>query len=73
MSEPSELDALRDQVIQQEQRIVELEIEAAFRRKYSEDLDEVVREQGERLAALEHRVSELLGQLAAATHEGEVD
>jgi uncharacterized coiled-coil protein SlyX len=73
MSEPSELDALRDQVTQQEQRVVELEIEAAFRRKYSEDLDEVVREQGERLAALEHRVSELLGQLAAATHEGEVD
>jgi len=73
MSEPAELIALREQVTQQELRIVELEIEAAFRRRSAEELDEVVREQADRLALLERRVHEVLGQLAAATHEGEVD
>jgi uncharacterized coiled-coil protein SlyX len=73
MSDISELAALREQIEQQERRIVELEVEAAFRRKAADDLDEVVREQGQRLVLLERRLAELLGQLAAATHEGEVD
>lgn len=73
MSDTAELAQLREQIEQQAQRIVELEIEAAFRRKAAEDLDDVVREQGSRLLLLERRVSEVLGQLAAATHEGEVD
>ncbi len=73
MSDTSELAVLREQIEQQEQRIVELEVEAAFRRKAADELDEVVREQGNRLILLERRIGELLGQLAAATHEGEVD
>lgn len=73
MSDTAELAALREQIDQQEQRIVELEVEAAFRRKAADDLDEVVREQGQRLLLLERRVTELLGQMEAATHEGEVD
>jgi uncharacterized coiled-coil protein SlyX len=73
MSDTAELAALREQIEQQEQRIVELEIEAAYRRKAADDLDEVVREQGQRLLLLERRVTELLGQLGAASHEGEVD
>ncbi len=73
MSDTPELAALREQIQRQERRLVELEVEAAFRRKTADDLDEVVREQGTRLLLLERRVSELLGQLAAATHEGEVD
>lgn len=73
MSDTAELAALREQIEQQEQRIVELEVEAAFRRKAADDLDEVVREQGQRLLLLERRVTELLGQMEAATHEGEVD
>jgi uncharacterized coiled-coil protein SlyX len=73
MSEASELAMLREQIEQQEQRIVELEVEAAFRRKAADELDDVVREQGERLLLLERRVAELLGQVSPATHEGEVD
>jgi uncharacterized coiled-coil protein SlyX len=74
MSDTAELAALREQIEQQEQRIVELEVEAAYRRKAADDLDEVVREQSHRLMLLEQRVTELLGQLdGAATHEGEVD
>ncbi|MFO7561447.1 MAG: SlyX family protein [Enhygromyxa sp.] len=73
MSDISELAALREQIEQQERRIVELEVEAAFRRKAADDLDDVVREQGQQLMLLERRVTELLGQLSAATHEGEVD
>ena len=73
MSDTAELAALREQIEQQEQRIVELEVEAAYRRKAADELDEVVREQGQRLLLLERRVTELLGQVGAATHEGEVD
>jgi uncharacterized coiled-coil protein SlyX len=73
MSDISQLAALREQIEQQAERIVELEVEAAFRRKAADDLDEVVRDQGHRLALLERRVTELLGQLSAASHEGEVD
>lgn len=73
MSDTAELAALREQIEQQEHRLIELEVEAAFRRKTADDLDEVVREQGQRLRLLEQRVTELIGQLAAATHEGEVD
>jgi uncharacterized coiled-coil protein SlyX len=43
-----------------ERRLTELEIEAAFRRQNSDDLDEVVREQGRRIDALERRIAELL-------------
>lgn len=73
MTDTAELAALREQIEQQEQRIVELEVEAAFRRKIADDLDEVVRDQGQRLLLLEHRVAELVSQFGAATHEGEVD
>jgi uncharacterized coiled-coil protein SlyX len=74
MSAPPELAELHQQVEQQDRRIMELEVEAAFRRKIVDELDEVVRDQADRLALLERRVTELLGQLvAAATHEGEVD
>jgi uncharacterized coiled-coil protein SlyX len=45
---------------QHERRLTELEIEAAFRRQASDDLDEVVREQGRRIDALERRIAELL-------------
>jgi uncharacterized coiled-coil protein SlyX len=45
---------------QHERRLTELEIEAAFRRQNSDDLDEVVREQGRRIDALERRIAELL-------------
>lgn len=45
---------------QHEHRLTELEIEAAFRRQSSDDLDEVVREQGRRIDALERRIAELL-------------
>jgi uncharacterized coiled-coil protein SlyX len=45
---------------QHERRLTELEIEAAFRRQSSDDLDEVVREQGRRIDALERRIAELL-------------
>lgn len=72
MSE-AEFAQLREQIESQELRIVELEVEAAFRRKAAEELEDVVREQGNRLVLLERRVTELIGQLAAATHEGEVD
>lgn len=70
---PATLQELNERVHQQEQRIVELEVEAAFRRRTAEDLDEVVREQSRRIALLEQRLTELVGQLGAATHEGEVD
>lgn len=73
MTDTAEIAALREQIEQQERRIVELEVEAAFRRKAAEELDEVVREQSHRLLLLERRVAELIGQLGAATHEGEVD
>jgi uncharacterized coiled-coil protein SlyX len=43
-----------------ERRLTELEIEAAFRRQSSDDLDEVVREQGRRIDALERRIAELI-------------
>jgi uncharacterized coiled-coil protein SlyX len=52
-SEPQRLD-------RHEHRLTELEIEAAFRRAASDDLDEVVREQGRRIDALERRIAELL-------------
>jgi uncharacterized coiled-coil protein SlyX len=45
---------------QHERRLTELEIEAAFRRQNSDDLDDVVREQGRRIDALERRIAELL-------------
>ncbi|KIG17768.1 hypothetical protein DB30_02801 [Enhygromyxa salina] len=61
--EDTELDALREQVELHERRITELEIDAAFRRQTSDDLDEVLRDQGRRLAMLEQRVAELVGQL----------
>lgn len=73
MTDNSELTALREQVTSQEQRIIELEIEAAFRRRTAEELDDVVREQADRVALLERRINEVVSQLAAATHEGEVD
>ena len=73
MSDTAELASLREQIERQERRIIELEVEAAFRRQAAEDLDDVVRDQGTRLQLLEQRVTELIGQLAAATHEGEVD
>ncbi|PRQ03897.1 hypothetical protein ENSA7_51880 [Enhygromyxa salina] len=63
MPDDTEHDALREQVEQHERRITELEIDAAFRRQTSDDLDEVLREQGRRLAQLERRVAELVGQL----------
>jgi uncharacterized coiled-coil protein SlyX len=57
MSDHSENEARLDQ---HERRLTELEIEAAFRRQNSDDLDEVVREQGRRIDALERRIAELL-------------
>jgi uncharacterized coiled-coil protein SlyX len=57
MSDHSENDERLDQ---HERRLTELEIEAAFRRQNSDDLDEVVREQGRRIDALERRIAELL-------------
>lgn len=77
MSEPDDpteaLAAMREEIQEQARRIVELEVEAAFRRQNADDLDEVVRDQGARIHLLERRLTELIGQLAAATHEGEVD
>jgi uncharacterized coiled-coil protein SlyX len=63
MSQDSEARSLPEQVQDHERRLTELEIEAAFHRKTNEDLDEVVREQGERIAVLERRIAELIGQL----------
>jgi uncharacterized coiled-coil protein SlyX len=63
MPENTEHSSLRERVEQQERRITELEIEAAFRRQTSDDLDEVLREQGRRLVQLEQRIAELVGQL----------
>lgn len=63
MPEDTDRSALREQVEHHERRITELEIEAAFRRQSSDDLDEVVREQGRRLALLEQRIAEMVGQL----------
>lgn len=57
MSDRSENEERLDQ---HERRLTELEIEAAFRRQTSDDLDEVVREQGRRIDALERRIAELL-------------
>jgi uncharacterized coiled-coil protein SlyX len=51
-----------EQLDQHERRLTELEIEAAFRRQNSDDLDEVVREQSRRIDALERRIAELLEQ-----------
>lgn len=59
----------RPQLADHERRITELEIDAAYRRKASDDLDEVVREQGERIALLERRVAELLGQLELVSQD----
>ena len=73
MTVSPDLAQLHEQLHQQEQRIVELEVEASFRRRSNDDLDEVVREQSRRIALLEQRLTELIGQLGAATHEGEVD
>jgi uncharacterized coiled-coil protein SlyX len=53
-----------------ERRLTELEIEAAFRRQSSDDLDEVVREQGRRIDALERRIAELL-ELSSTRHPDE--
>jgi uncharacterized coiled-coil protein SlyX len=69
----NEIAELQAQLQLQDQRIIELEVEAAFRRRSIEDLDEVVREQGVRIAQLEQRLTEIIGQMGAATHEGEVD
>jgi len=63
MPEDTERSALREQVEHHERRITELEIEAAFRRQTSDDLDEVLRDQGRRMVQLEQRIAELLGQL----------
>ena len=63
MPEDTEHSALREQVEHHERRITELEIEAAFRRQTSDDLDEVLRDQGRRMVQLEQRIAELLGQL----------
>lgn len=63
MADDNELSGLREQVEHHERRITELEIDAAFRRQTSEDLDEVLRDQGRRLALLEQRVAEMVGQL----------
>lgn len=60
---------LREQLEQHERRITELEIEAAFRRKVSDDLDEVVRDQARRIDMLERRLAELLGQLTMPTSD----
>jgi uncharacterized coiled-coil protein SlyX len=49
-----------ERIDQHERRLTELEIEAAFRRQNSDDLDEVIREQGRRIDALERRITELL-------------
>jgi uncharacterized coiled-coil protein SlyX len=63
MPEDTERSTLREQVEHNQRRITELEIEAAFRRQTSDDLDEVLRDQGRRLALLEQRITELVGQL----------
>ena len=66
MNHASELERLREAVDAQGQRITELEIEAAFLRRTNEELDEVVREQAERVDRLERRLAELVGALASA-------
>jgi uncharacterized coiled-coil protein SlyX len=66
MSDHSDNEARLDQ---HERRLTELEIEAAFRRQSSDDLDEVVREQGRRIDALERRIAELL-ELSAGAGSG---
>ena len=53
-------DSLPERIEQHERRLTELEIEAAFRRQASDDLDEVVRAQARRIDALERRLAELL-------------
>ena len=66
MTDVSELERLREAVDSQRQRITELEIEAAFLRRSNEELDEVVREQAERVDRLERRLADLIGTLASA-------
>ena len=53
------LEQLREQVRDQQARITELEIEAAFRRKTLDDLDEVIRAQADRIDRLERQLAEL--------------
>ena len=75
-SESEEQESLREQVAQHEQRIVELEVQLAFTRKTNDDLDEVVRRQGERLDTFQRQISELFTQLAAldeSIDEGEIE
>ena len=60
---PRTLEALREQVARQEQRIVELEVCLAFERQTAEALDSVVRSQAEALERLERRMSELVEDL----------
>jgi uncharacterized coiled-coil protein SlyX len=60
MSDQDKPSDTSERLEQHERRLTELEIEAAFRRQASDDLDEVVREQGRRIDALERRIAELL-------------
>lgn len=60
MSDPEKPSEQAERLDQHERRLTELEIEAAFRRQSSDDLDEVVRAQGQRIDALERRIAELL-------------
>jgi uncharacterized coiled-coil protein SlyX len=71
MSDPEGERGEQDERLDQhERRLTELEIEAAFRRQTSDDLDEVIREQGRRIDALERRIAELL-ELSSRTGPGE--
>ena len=63
MNETGELAALRALATEHARRITELEIEASFHRRTSEELDEVVREQAQRIDRLERRIAELIGEL----------
>ena len=62
----SELERLRERVEQHSARITELEIEATFVRRTNEELDEVVREQAQRIESLERRLADLIGELTGA-------
>jgi uncharacterized coiled-coil protein SlyX len=58
--EQAQDDGVAERIEQHERRLTELEIEAAFRRQASDDLDEVVRAQARRIDVLERRLAELL-------------
>lgn len=62
-TDQSQLAALRERAERDSQRITELEIEVSFHKRASEELDEVVREQGLRMDRLERRIAELIGEL----------